>query len=367
MATVSFYEPYFLDTIFNFNFSLYNQFRQYQDFQQGTVGGSLTWGYPLIAPELVASVTYTLENNSVETGTSNSLLGTTIPLTDFRQLPLYNLYNNGVTSGLRPALTYDTRDNRILPMNGIYLRASTELSLSEFGVTTEFWQNRFTGRFYHHLGGNVVLKLNTEFGVITSPSENGVPVFLRYFIGGILDLRGFAYRNVGTHPTALDHSTTTARQHLAARDWVATCNSTTTWSWSFRCSRGWAARRDLHRRRQHVELGSKYCSLSTGTGYRETNPCGSGALSDGDNPACVRVTVSACGGIPYGSVALRMGYSFLPPALRRQVGFATVYDRQLLLTEAVRAFGVSNATTQAFCIELMLAPNPVKPRVYYLV
>src|SRR5690606_16062295 len=62
LATVSFYEPYFLDTIFNFNFSLYNQFRQYQDFQQGTVGGSLTWGYPLIQPELVASVTYTLEN-----------------------------------------------------------------------------------------------------------------------------------------------------------------------------------------------------------------------------------------------------------------------------------------------------------------
>jgi outer membrane protein insertion porin family len=234
----------------------------------------LTWGYPLVQPELVASLTYTLENNSVETGTSNSLLGTTIPLTDFRQLPLYNLYNNGVTSSLRPALTYDTRDNRILPMNGIYLRASTELSLSEFGATTEFWQNRFTGRFYHHLGGNVVLKLNTEFGVITSPSENGVPIFLRYFIGGILDLRGFAYRNVGPRiplrSSLDDNSAPTpggARlggnvqfydnlelefplfQEVGLRGVIFT-DAGNTWN-----------------------LESKYCSLSTGTGYRETNPC----------------------------------------------------------------------------------------------
>lgn len=197
LATLSFFEPYFLDTNINFSFSLYNQFRQYQDFQQGTVGGSLAWGYPLIQPELVASLTYTLEDNTINTGTSGSVLGTAIPRTDFRRLPLYNLYNNGVTSSFRPALTFDTRDNRILPTSGIYLRASTELSLSEFGATTQFWQNRFTGRFYYPLGKNVVLKLNTEFGLITSPSADGVPVYLRYFIGGILDLRGFRFRDVG--------------------------------------------------------------------------------------------------------------------------------------------------------------------------
>jgi outer membrane protein insertion porin family len=197
LATLSFFEPYFLDSNFNFSFSLYNQFRQYQDFQQGTVGGSLAWGYPLIQPELVASLTYTLEDNTINTGTSSSVLGTAIPQTDFRRLPLYNLYNNGVTSSFRPALTFDTRDNRILPTSGIYLRASTELSLPEFGATTQFWQNRFTGRFYYPLGYNIVLKLNTEFGLITSPSADGVPVYLRYFIGGILDLRGFRFRDVG--------------------------------------------------------------------------------------------------------------------------------------------------------------------------
>lgn len=197
LATFSFFEPYFLDTNFNFSVSVYNQFRQYQDFQQETIGGSLAWGYPLIQPELTASLTYTLEDNAIDTSASTSVLGTAIPRTDFRQLPLYNLYNNGVTSSFRPALTYDTRDNRILPMSGIYLRASTELSIDAFGASTQFWQNRFTGRFYYPLGNNVVLKLNTEFGLITSPSRDGVPVYLRYFIGGILDLRGFRYRDVG--------------------------------------------------------------------------------------------------------------------------------------------------------------------------
>lgn len=197
LVNFSLYEPYFLDSSFSFNINAYNQFRRYRDFQQGTYGGALSWGYPLIEPELVASVTYTWEQNSVQTGSSSSILGTSIPSTEFRQLPLYNLYNDGITSSFRPALTYDTRDNRLFPTSGIYLRASTELSLTEFGASTEFWRNRFTGRFYYHLGGNTVLKLNTEFGLITSPGEEGVPVFARFFIGGILDLRGFEYRDVG--------------------------------------------------------------------------------------------------------------------------------------------------------------------------
>jgi outer membrane protein insertion porin family len=42
-----------------------------------------------------------------------------------------------------------------------------------------------------------VLKLNTEWGLITSPDPQGVPIFQRYFLGGILDVRGFYLRSIG--------------------------------------------------------------------------------------------------------------------------------------------------------------------------
>lgn len=274
LATLSFFEPYFLDSNFNFSISLYNQFRQYQDFQQGTVGGSLAWGYPLVQPELVASLTYTLEDNTIDTGSSNSVLGTAIPQTDFRQLPLYNLYNNGLTSSLRPALTYDTRDNRILPMSGIYLRASTELSLPEFGATTQFWQNRFTGRFYYPLGSNVVLKLNTEFGLITSPNADGVPVYLRYFIGGILDLRGFAFRDVGPRiplrATLDDNSSPTRYGARLGGNMMFYDNL----ELEFPLFQEVGLRGVIFTDAGNAwNLEGKYCALATGTEFDVTRPC----------------------------------------------------------------------------------------------
>ncbi len=43
-----------------------------------------------------------------------------------------------------------------------------------------------------------MLKLNTEAGLITSPDPAGVPIFQRYFLGGILDIRGYQLRSIGT-------------------------------------------------------------------------------------------------------------------------------------------------------------------------
>lgn len=198
LVNINFFEPYFLDSQFNFSIDLYDQLRVFTDFSQRNRGGAVTWGYPLIAPELTASVTYTLEENQVSTDRTTTLLGgTSNPVSIFTRLPLANLFNDGLTSSIRPALTYDSRDNRLFPTSGIYLRGSTELALTEFGSGNEFWRNRLTGRFYYPLGGNVVIKLNSETGLVTSPSEDGVPIFARWFLGGILDVRGFRFRSLG--------------------------------------------------------------------------------------------------------------------------------------------------------------------------
>ena len=40
----------------------------------------------------------------------------------FQRLPLANLFNSGRTLSLRPAITYDTRDNRLFPTSGVFLQ-----------------------------------------------------------------------------------------------------------------------------------------------------------------------------------------------------------------------------------------------------
>jgi outer membrane protein insertion porin family len=197
LVNVRYFEPYLLDSSVGFTVDLYEQLRIYNDFSQGTRGGALTFGYPLIDPELSASLTYTLQRDTVSTETTSTFLQGGSSLSAFNRLPLANLFNDGITSSLRPALTWDTRDNRLFPTSGVYLRGSTEIAVGALGSTNEFLRNRFTGRFYYPLGAGFVLKLNTEAGLVTSPSADGVPIFARFFLGGIVDVRGFRFRSIG--------------------------------------------------------------------------------------------------------------------------------------------------------------------------
>ncbi len=197
LVNLRFFEPYFLDSKFNASIELYDQLFRYTDFQQGRLGGSFTLGYPLIAPRLYASMTYVGEQVSVSTNTSSYFLGSSTALSVFRRLPLANLFNDGFTSAFRPALTWDSRDNRLFPTAGVYLRASTELADTFFGSHNQYLRNQLTGRFYYPLTSWLVFKVNTETGLVTSPSKEGVPIFARTFLGGIFDVRGFTYRSLG--------------------------------------------------------------------------------------------------------------------------------------------------------------------------
>ena len=206
LVTLRFFEPYFLGSLWNMSAELYDTLYVFPDFARRSVGGSLTFGYALINPWLRLSLTTTVEKDAVETSPSSSTIFGATPgfQSIFQQLPLANLFNSGRIVSFRPTITYDTRDNRLFPTSGIFLQASSELSANALGSQFNYIRNHFTGRFYYPLGfGNgmpgsgLVLKLNTDVGLITSPDPQGVPIFQRYFLGGILDVRGFFLRSIG--------------------------------------------------------------------------------------------------------------------------------------------------------------------------
>jgi outer membrane protein insertion porin family len=205
LVTLRFFEPYFLDSLWNASAELYDTLYVFPDFARRSVGGSATFGYALINPWLRVSLTGTLEWDSVDTQPTNTFFGTAPGFTSvFQTLPLANLFNSGRVVSLRPTITYDTRDNRLFPTSGIFLQASSEISSELLGSQFNYIRNRFSGNFYYYLGGGIgmpgsgfVLKLRTEAGMITSPDAQGVPIFQRYFLGGILDLRGFYLRSIG--------------------------------------------------------------------------------------------------------------------------------------------------------------------------
>jgi outer membrane protein insertion porin family len=182
--SLNFIEPYFLDSNWYFGFRLYNTMLDYIYFVRQSMGGDLTLGYEII-DDWRLSVTYTLENVDASSG---SYGGNTMPA---------NLFNDGWTSSVRLTLTWDTRDNRLFPSDGHMLQGSIEhagqYTLSENDFT------RYTGvaRWYFPLFWGVVAKTNLTLGYLTSTSERGIPIFEKFFVGGIYTVRGYEPRSLG--------------------------------------------------------------------------------------------------------------------------------------------------------------------------
>jgi outer membrane protein insertion porin family len=202
-----FIEPYFLDTPWTFAFSGFNQSIIYTNFQRNSWGGDLTWGY-LLSDYWRVFLTYKGEEVSTSTtgsgvlfsGAQKSLVSSTV---------IANLFNAGFTSSVRASLAYDSRNDRLFPSKGMFHNLSVEVSDPYLGAQNVFTRVDGFTRFYHPIWGPFVFKLNIQGGWVfarqhCSESElaagtcsDGVPIFERYFLGGINDVRGFRLRSLG--------------------------------------------------------------------------------------------------------------------------------------------------------------------------
>jgi outer membrane protein insertion porin family len=201
LAQLSFMEPYLFGSTWSSALELYRILEQRLEFNRDRTGGSLTVGHPLdvVSDYLRLYATYRFETVDITPATGGVFGGggTGLNYRIFRFLPLRNLFNSGRTSALRLALSWDTRNNRLFPTNGIYATVSTEISDKLIGSTNDFMRNELDFRFYRPLFGPFVLKFHTQWGLVTSRNGAGVPIYERYFLGGIFNVRGFDLQSLG--------------------------------------------------------------------------------------------------------------------------------------------------------------------------
>ncbi len=188
--SLSFFEPYFLDSRWTFAFDVFNFRDDLVDFTRLRTGGNLSWGYRF-TDDLSLSLTYTVERVNAD------IRGTSIPINLTRQ--------SGRTSSLRSTMTWDSRDNRLFPSRGNYTTLSLEQADSMFGSENEFTRGVARTRFYFPLFWDLVFKTNTTLGWVTSPAGEPIPFFERFFVGGIFTVRGFDRNSIGQDLHVGDH------------------------------------------------------------------------------------------------------------------------------------------------------------------
>ena len=182
LFSVSFFEPYFFDSRWTFAFEVFNFQEDFVDFTRLRTGGNLSFGYRL-TDDLSLSLTYTLES-----------VDATFRSTD---IDIKRLRQSGLTSSLRGTVSYDSRNNRLFPSKGNYTTLSVEHAAEWLGSENLFTRYQARTRFYFNPVFDWVLKFNTTLGYVVSGDDRPVPLFERFFVGGIFTVRGFERNSIG--------------------------------------------------------------------------------------------------------------------------------------------------------------------------
>ena len=202
LVQIQFLEPYFFDTEWTFGFDLFKTVRQLSFFTRDSTGGSLTVGHPLGDYRLRFFAQFRADYVEIGAATQG-LFGATATNQQvqqlFPQLPLRNLFRAGLTNSLRLTVTWDGRNNRLFPTEGFYASYSAEISDEYLGSEAQntYIRHSVDTRVYYPILEGVVFRARAVGGLVTSRRDTGVPVYERYFLGGIFNVRGFPLNSLG--------------------------------------------------------------------------------------------------------------------------------------------------------------------------
>ena len=209
LAQLQFIEPYFFGTEWTFGLDLFKTVRQFSFFTRDSTGGSLTFGHPIFDYRLRLYAQYRADY--VQIGNATAGLFGNVPsgqvLNLLPELPLPNLFRAGLTSSITLTLTWDGRNNRLFPTEGFYASWSTEIADEYIGSANTYIRHNFDARVYYPIFDTVVFRARGVWGLVTSRMPDGVPIYERFFLGGIFTVRGFPLNSLGPRisiPRVLD-------------------------------------------------------------------------------------------------------------------------------------------------------------------
>ena len=234
-------DPYFLDSKVSMGLDAFNTTREYTDFNEKKMGFGVNSSYPLagfsmpffrssapsptIGSDAIASRQLTFWDLTraglAYDFTRDNITG----VSESASQSIKDEQGKSLTSSVTPSITYDSRDHFFTPSEGTKVGLSTKMA--GLGGDTRFLKTDLTARWFYTLfkdpswGGAYVLGLGGQVGyglgfAGNKEGGNDLPLFERYFLGGINSIRGFAERSLG--PRSPSNCTTT--------EGVTTCKST---------------------------------------------------------------------------------------------------------------------------------------------
>lgn len=183
-------DPYFLDTEWILGVSSFRTVFRFEDFDRDSYGGSFSIGHRFFDYASM-SLGYQAEQVTAE---------------DFSALVPQRFRTNasGLTSLVSLTLNRDTRDDRLYANKGMFNSVKGEVSGDKLGGDNDFF--RITGKtqLYQPLGKGFSFRIFLRAGYIHSLNNDIIPLYDRFFLGGVNSMRGFFPQSIGAKENVTD-------------------------------------------------------------------------------------------------------------------------------------------------------------------
>ncbi len=191
----SFNNPRVFDSNVYAGFDVYKSYREYTDYDKDAIGFALKLGTAL-GEDWRTRWTYRWEEADVK----NIDAGASEDIQDQEGIT--------VTSSITPTLTYDTRDNPWDPSAGTKVDLGVEWAGGVLLGDNEFIKNDVDFSHYRPLWFGHVFMTHAAVGYMFPLNDKDLPIFERYYLGGINSLRGYDTRSVGPKDPDADNDDT---------------------------------------------------------------------------------------------------------------------------------------------------------------
>ncbi|MEE9614648.1 MAG: outer membrane protein assembly factor BamA [Thermodesulfobacteriota bacterium] len=181
----SFTEPWLFDKPLSAGFNIFDTMREYPDFDTDKQGFGLNFGFPVYKRTTRGFIGYRYER--VEISDVSETASPTIKEEE----------GTSKVSSVRFGIVYDTRDDYFFPNEGSLVNFSTEVAGGAVGGNINFAKYNISALRYFPMPWDTTLALRGAYGYVHSFAGKEVPIYERFFLGGINSLRGFETRSIG--------------------------------------------------------------------------------------------------------------------------------------------------------------------------
>ncbi len=188
---LTFIEPWFLGKKLQFSTDLYHRdlrFVSLNDlYNLRRTGARLGLSRALGSDFLIGGVSYTIENVSIYDVATNA------------SPAIQQEAGTRLVSKVGASIAFDTRNSTLLPNKGQRTELRSEVAGGPLGGDTDFYKFELGSAWYFRgFTTNQVLEVGARAGIVNNYGDSPrVPLFDRWFLGGIDSLRGYRYRQVG--------------------------------------------------------------------------------------------------------------------------------------------------------------------------